>query len=137
MTFAKDKSASWKIIDDALFRVNDAPVKEWGVYQTGKKRDPLLLQMNNRFLLIKIHDLGNFLKLTQRRFSAKRTNSYGTLPIIPRNRWPRPIGMRTMRKPYFWLRARISAEDHLLDIELPHQLDLSGTAPHTTATRHR
>src|SRR5580704_15487486 len=55
-TFAKDKPAPWKIIDDALFRVNDAPVKEWGVYQTGKKRDPLLLQMDKRFLLVKIHD---------------------------------------------------------------------------------
>src|SRR5277367_5849151 len=53
---AKDKPASWKIIDDALFRVNDTPVKEWGVYQTGKKRDPLLVQMNKRFLLLKIHE---------------------------------------------------------------------------------
>ena len=55
-TFAKDKPASWKEIEDALLRVNDTPVKDWGVYQTGKKRDPLLIQMNNRFLLIRIHD---------------------------------------------------------------------------------
>src|SRR5579863_8075018 len=55
-TFAKDKPVSWKIIDDSLFRVNDAPVKEWGVYQTGKKRDPLLIQMDKRFLLVKIHE---------------------------------------------------------------------------------
>jgi len=25
---AKDKPVSWKMIDDALFRVNDAPVKD-------------------------------------------------------------------------------------------------------------
>ena len=56
VTFAKDKPVSWKIIDDALFRVNDAPVKEWGVYQTAKKRDPLLVQMDKRFLLVRIHD---------------------------------------------------------------------------------
>jgi hypothetical protein len=53
---AKGKPVSWKGIDDALLRVNDNPVKVWGVFQAGNKRDPLVLQMGNRFLLIKIHD---------------------------------------------------------------------------------
>src|SRR5258708_17599161 len=53
---AKGKPATWTVIKDALFRVNDAPVKDWNVYQSGKKTDPLLLQLGNRFLLIEVHD---------------------------------------------------------------------------------
>src|SRR5713101_1437238 len=49
---AKDKPLSWKPIEDALLRVNDAPPKEWGAYRTGKKNDPLVLQIGSRFLLI-------------------------------------------------------------------------------------
>ena len=54
--FAKSKPVSWKPITDALLSINDSPVKDWGVYQAGKKTDPLLLQMGNRFFLIEIHD---------------------------------------------------------------------------------
>src|ERR1700722_4323286 len=50
--FAKDKPLSWKPIEDALLRVNDSPPKEWGIYRTGKKNEPLLLQMGSRFLFI-------------------------------------------------------------------------------------
>src|SRR5947209_6199060 len=53
---AKDKPLSWKPIENALLRVNDAPPKEWGVYRSGKKNEPLLLQIGNRFLLIDTHD---------------------------------------------------------------------------------
>src|ERR1700722_8784389 len=53
---AKEKTLTWKPIEDALLRVDDAPVKDWGVYQTGKKTDRLLLQMGKRFLLIEFRD---------------------------------------------------------------------------------
>ena len=53
---AKSKPVTWKVIDDALLRVNGSPVKDWGVYQAGRKTDPLLLQMGNRFLLVEIHE---------------------------------------------------------------------------------
>src|SRR5437879_8713332 len=36
---AKDKPLSWKPVEDALLRVNDAPPKEWEVYRTGKKNE--------------------------------------------------------------------------------------------------
>src|SRR5438445_11381977 len=54
--FAKDKPLSWKPIENALLRVNDAPPKAWGVYRAGRKNEPLLLQIGNRFLLIESHD---------------------------------------------------------------------------------
>jgi hypothetical protein len=134
---AKGKPASWKIIDDALFRVNDAPVKEWGVYQTGKKRDPLLLQMNNRLLLIKIHDRQLF-----EVDSIKVQRKSDELLWDPSDHPSQPLATSNWdandTEAVFRIRAKISAEDRLLDVELPHPLDLSGMSPHSvSATRHR
>jgi hypothetical protein len=128
-TFAKEKPASWKIIEDALFRVNDQPVKEWGVYQTGKKRDPLLVQMNNRFVLVKIRERQIF-----EVDPAKVQRKADELLWDPSNPGSQPLATADWEagdtEAVFRIRARISAEDHLLDIELPHQLDLSGMSPH-------
>jgi|ERR1700722_7331491 len=135
-TSAKDKPASWKIIDDALFRVNDAPVKDWGVYQTGKKRDPLLIQMDKRFLLIKIHDRQLF-----EVDPAKVQRKSDELLWDPNDHPPQPLSTTDWdagdTEAVFRIRAKISAEDRLLDIELPHQLDLSGMSPHAAASSRR
>jgi hypothetical protein len=135
--FAKDKPAAWKVIDDALFRVNDTPVKEWGVYQTGKKRDPLLIQMNRRFLLVKIHDHQIF-EVDPAKVQAKADEllwdpaAHSGQPL-PTSDWDVDDTESVYR-----IRAKISSEDLLLDIELPHQLDLSGMSPHlATSTRRR
>ena len=136
-TFAKDKPVSWKVIDDALFRVNDAPVKEWGLYQTGKKRDPLLLQMNNRFLLIKIHDRQLFevdpAKVQRKSEELLWDSSDHPAQPLATSDWDASDTEAVYR-----IRARITTEDRLLDIEIPHLLDLSGMSPHSaSATRHR
>jgi hypothetical protein len=135
--FAKDKPVTWKVIDDVLFRVNDAPVKVWGVYQTGKKRDPLLLQMGNRFLLIKIHDRQLF-EVDPTKVQHKTDD----LLWDPSDHPAQPLATSDWdasdTEAVFRIRAKISTEDRLLDIELPHPLDLSGMSPHSpTATRRR
>jgi hypothetical protein len=135
--FAKDKPVSWKEIDDALLRVNDAPVKEWGVFQTGKKRDPLLVQMDNRFLLIKIHDHEIF-EVDPGTVQRKSDE----LLWDPNNHPAQPLTISDWdasdMESVFRIRAKIIAEGRLLDIELPHQLDLSGMSPHAaSSSRHR
>jgi len=35
------------------------------------------------------------------------------------------------------IRAKLTAEDQLLDIELPHQLDLSSMSPHAAGSSRR
>jgi hypothetical protein len=135
-TFAKDKPAPWKIIDDALFRVNDAPVKDWGVYQTGKKRDPLLLQMNNRFLLIKIHDRQLF-EVDQTKVQRKSDELLWDPSDHPSQPLPTSDWDANDTEAVFRIRAKISAEDRLLDIELPHALDLSGMSPHSASASRR
>lgn len=136
-TPAKDKPVSWKIIDDALFRVNDTPVKEWGVYQTGKKRDPLLLQVNNRFLLLRIHDRQVFEvdpgKVQRKTDELLWDPSDHSAQLLATSDWDASDTEAVYR-----IRAKISNEDRLLDIELPHLLDLSGMSPHmATSTRGR
>ena len=135
--FAKDKPVSWKEIDDALLRVNDAPVKELGVFQTGKKRDPLLVQMDNRFLLIKIHDHEIF-EVDPGTVQRKSDE----LLWDPNNHPAQPLTISDWdasdMESVFRIRAKIIAEGRLLDIELPHQLDLSGMSPHAaSSSRHR
>jgi len=136
-TVAKDKPASWKVIDDALFRVNDAPVKDWGVYLTGKKRDPLLVQMNSRFLLIKIHDRQIF-----EVDSSKVQHKTDEILWDPSDQPAQPLATTDWdvrdTEAVFLIRVKIATEDRLLDIELPHLLDLSGMSPHSaSASRHR
>src|ERR1700722_4638854 len=133
---AKDKPASWKVIDDALFRVNDAPVKEWGVYQTGKKRDPLLVQMDKRFLLVRIHDRQVF-----EVDPAKIQHKTDELLWDPADHPAQPLETTEWdandTEAVYLIRAKISAENSLLDIVVPHQLDLSGMSPHAATSQRR
>jgi hypothetical protein len=135
-TQAKDKPASWKIIEDALFRVNDAPVKEWGVYQTGKKRDLLLVQMDKRFLLVKIHE-----KQVFELDPAKIQHKTDELLWAPDDHPAQPLETTEWdandTEAVYLIRAKLSAENRLLDIELPHQLDLSGMSPHASNNQRR
>jgi hypothetical protein len=132
--FAKDKPVSWKLIDDALFRENDAPVKDWGVYQTGKKRDPLLVQMDKRFLLVKIHDRQIFevdpSKIQHKTDELLWDTSNAPAQALATSNWD-----VNDTEAVFLIRAKISEEDRLLDIELPHPLDLSGMSPHAASRR--
>src|SRR5665213_618716 len=137
LTFAKGKPSSWKEIDDALLRVNDAPVKEWSVFQTGKKRDPLLVQMGGRFLLIKIHEREIF-DVNPENVQHKSDE----LLWDPNNHPKQPLAISDWdagdMESVFRIRAKITADGTLLDIELPHQLDLSGMSPHSaSSSRHR
>jgi hypothetical protein len=134
---AKQKPASWKEIDDAILRLNDAPVKLWGVFQTGKKRDPLLVQMDKRFVLIKIHE-----KQVFEVDPAKVQRKSDELLWDPTDHPAQPLSTSDWdasdTEAVFRIRVKLGGEDGLLDIELPHPLDLSGMSPHSAAaTRHR
>jgi hypothetical protein len=47
----KDKIV-WKTIPAAILQVDSRALKEWNVFQAGKKLDPLLVQLGGRFLVI-------------------------------------------------------------------------------------
>ena len=121
--FAGDKAVSWKPIQQALLRVDDQPVKNWNVYQESKKGDPLLLQMGNRFLLIQVHERKIF-ELAP----AKIEHKGAELLWDPAGRPAEPLATSDwiIRDIGFAYRigARLAAENRVLDLQLPHPMDL-------------
>jgi hypothetical protein len=120
---AGDKTVAWKPVKEALLRVDDQPVKTWNVYQESKKGDPLLLQMGNRFLLIRVHERQIFeldpAKVEQK--GAELLWDSAALPAEPlaTSGWIiRDVGFA------YRIGARLVAENRLLDLQLPHPLNL-------------
>jgi hypothetical protein len=53
--YAADKLA-WKTVTNAVLRIDDRAPKQWSLYHTGKKYDPLLLQLGTRVLVIYVRN---------------------------------------------------------------------------------
>lgn len=134
--FAKGKPVSWKPIEDALLRVNSVAVKDWSVYQTGKKRDPLLLQMGNRFLLIDVHDRQVF-EVNPSKVEQKSDeilwdpSDHAAKPLATSEWTAADIGAA------FRINAKIDAENRALDLELPHPPDVGDLPLQQTAPQRR
>jgi hypothetical protein len=122
---AAEKGVLWKVSDQALLRVDDRPVKDWNIYQAGKKANPLLLQIGNRYLLVdgrehqvfeidpgKIEHQGAELSWDPANRPAK---SLETSDWIVRD-----VGLA------YKISTRLVAENHLLDLQIPHPLDVRG-----------
>ena len=122
-TFAADKPVAWKPIPQALLRVDDQPVKNWNVYMENKKSDPLLLQMGNRFLLIQVHARKIF-ELAPAKIEHKGTEllwdpaNLPAEPLATSNWIIRDVGFA------YRIDARLVAENHVVDLQLPHPMDL-------------
>lgn len=141
---AKSKAVSWKAIEDALLRVNDSPVKDWGVYQAGRKTDPLLLQMGNRFLLIEIHERRIF-EIDPSKVEHKTATEHKdgivreaddliwdpancpAMPLVTSDWVEHDVGGA------FQISAKIDAESRNLDLQLPHPPNI-GDLPARSAT---
>jgi hypothetical protein len=119
----KDKPVTWKPITQALLRVNDQPVKNWNVYEENKKGDPLLLAMGDRYLLIQVHERKIF-ELPSARIEHKGAELLwdpATLPAEPlaTAEWLiKDVGFA------YRLGVRLVAENRLVDLQLPHPMDL-------------
>jgi hypothetical protein len=124
---AKDKPLSWKPIQDALLRVNDAPPKEWAAYRTGKKNDPLLLQIGSRFLLIQSRSHQIF-ELDPSKIERKpgellwSLNDRPAKPLAASDWVVDDIGAA------FVIKVKLAAENALVDLQLPHPPDV-GSLP--------
>jgi hypothetical protein len=95
------------------------------------------VQIDKRFLLIQIHERQIF-EIDPGKVQRKTDE----LLLDPSNHPAQPLATTDWdandSEAVYRFRAKISAEDRLLDIQLPHTLDLSGMSPHSpAATRHR
>ena len=134
---AKDKPLSWKPIENALLRVNDAPPKEWGVYRSGKKNEPLLLQIGSRFLLIETRDRQVF-ELDPSKIERKS----GEILWSPADRPAKPLASSNWVADdigaAFIIKVKLDDESALVDLQLPHPPNV-GSLPQRapTPTRRR
>ncbi len=132
---AKDKPLSWKPVEDALLRVNDAPPKEWEVYRTGKKNDPLLLQIGNRFLLIQSHDHQVF-ELDASRIERKTGELLWSPADRPRNPLATSDWLVDDIGAAFVIKVKLTVENALIDLQLPHPPNV-GSLPERPAQQER
>jgi hypothetical protein len=120
---AADKPVTWKPMKEALLRVDDQPVKNWNVYQQNKKGDPLLLEMNNRFLLIQVHERKMF-ELSPAKIEHRGNELLWDSAGLPSE--PLETSDWIIKDVGFAYRigARLVAEKRVLDLQLPHPMDL-------------
>ena len=134
--FAKDKPVVWKVIEDALLRVNDVPVKDWTVYRDGRKNDPLLLQIGTRFLLIEVHQRRLFEvdggKVEQRPSEVVWDPADHDSKPLATSEW-----LASDFGAAFRIVAKIDPENRLLSLELPHPPDVGDLPARAAAPARR
>jgi hypothetical protein len=120
---AKGKPLDWKQAGAALLRIDDHPAAEWNLYQVNKKNDLLLLKIDTRFLLIDIprHQIFEI-------DPSKIEHKGEILRWDPDDRPDKPLEtadwlIKDVGDGYRY-RARLVAENHVLDVQIPHPLDL-------------
>ena len=130
------KPAPWREIKEALLRVNDAPLKEWAVFETGKKRDPLLLQLGDRYLLIAVH--GHKLYEIE---NAKIEHKGDELLFDPGDHSSQSISTSGWGESdvgtAFRIEIKIEAENRLIVLDLPHPLDIGNLPMRSPTTGQR
>jgi hypothetical protein len=121
---AADK-ITWKPITDAVLRIDDRAPKQWSLYRTGKKVDPLLLQLGTRVLVIYVRNRMVY-EIPPAQISHKgddllwRETDKPEKPLATSDWSTRDIGSA-------WrVRVKLTEEGRLLDIQIPQMPDLRG-----------
>jgi len=116
---------TWRPVTDAILRIDDRAPKQWGLFRTGKKYDPLLLQLGNRALVIYVREQAVY-ELAAGHLKRKnqdllwRESDRPSQPV-PTSEWStRDIGSA-------WrVRVTLSDEGRAIDIQIPQTPDLRG-----------
>jgi hypothetical protein len=131
---AKGKPLSWKSIDEALLRVNDAPPKEWEVYRAGKKNDPLIVQLGNRFLLVESHDHRIF-ELDPTKVERKKDEVLWSLSDRPAEALATSDWVVDDIGAAFAIQVKLEKDNASFDLQLPHPPDVGDLPAHPPATQ--
>lgn len=115
---------NWKPIGDAILKITGRkPPKVWNVYQDEKKKERVLVEMDNRYLILDAKTKQVY-EITAADFqihgkiyqSAKPTSNENTVPSAGWDK--RDIG------PAERIQVELTKENIFLDVELPHPLEL-------------
>ncbi|MGH9711226.1 MAG: hypothetical protein ACRD37_11845 [Candidatus Acidiferrales bacterium] len=120
---AADK-INWKPVGDAILRITGRkPPKTWNVYQDEKKKQRVLVEMDNRYLILDAKTKQVY-EITSAEFQLHGKNYQTANPssnghALPSTDWDiRDIG------PAERIQVQLTNEKISLDVELPHPLDL-------------
>ena len=116
---------TWKPISDAVLRIDDRAPKQWSLYHTGKKYDPLMLQLGVRVLVIYVRNRAVY-EIPPAQFEHKgedllwREADKPEKPLATSDWSTRDIGSA-------WrVRVKLTEEGRLVDIQIPQMPDLRG-----------
>jgi hypothetical protein len=116
---------TWKPITDAVLRIDDRAPKQWSLYHSGKKFDPLLLTLGARVLVIYVHNRMVY-EIPPAQIEHKgedllwRETDKPEKPLAASDWSTRDIGSA-------WrVRVKLTEEGRLVDIQIPQMPDLRG-----------
>lgn len=120
----KDKIA-WKSIPDGILQIDGRAPKIWNLYRTGKKLDPLLLQIGSRSLVIYIKNQEVY-EIKPEQLERKgedllwRETDRPAKPLATAEWSTRDVGSA-------WrIRLKLADEGRTVDIQIPQMPDLRG-----------
>jgi hypothetical protein len=122
--FAASKPIMWKANDRAILKVTGMkPPKSWSILEDEKQKSRVLVQMDNHYVLLDAKTKQAFeMSPSQIRAHGKNYESINpadTEKPLPSEDWDmRDIG------PAERIQARLTTNNVLLDVELPHPLNL-------------
>lgn len=114
---------NWKPIGDAILRITGRkPPKTWNVYQDEKKKERVLVEMDNRYLILDAKTKQVY-EITSAQFQLHGKYYQTAIPIpgptVPSTGWDRrDIG------PAERIEVELTNEQISFDVELPHPLEL-------------
>jgi hypothetical protein len=120
----KDKIV-WKSIPDGILQIDGRAPKIWNLYRSGKKLDPLLLQIGSRSLVIYIKNQEVY-EIKPEQLERKgedllwREADRATKPLATTEWSTRDVGSA-------WrVRVKLADEGRMIDIQIPQMPDLRG-----------
>lgn len=115
---------NWKPIGDAILRITGRkPPKVWNVYQDEKKKERVLVEMDNRYLILDAKTKQVY-EITAADFQLHGKIYQSTKPTSSENAVPSTGWDRRDIGPAERIQVELTKENISLDVELPHPLDL-------------
>jgi hypothetical protein len=123
-TFAANKPIIWKPVDNAILEIKGRkPPKNWNVLEDEKDKDRVLVELDNRYLVLNAKTKQVF-EMLPSQLQAHGKNFRSADPAeseraLPSDDWDmRDLG------PAERIEVRLSADNTILDVQLPHPLNL-------------
>jgi hypothetical protein len=131
---AKQKPLTWTLVEQALLHTDDPLLRDWSVYEAGKKSDALLVQIEKRFLLVDVHNRQIF-ELDPSKMDRKG----GKILWSPEDRPAKPLATSgwdvTDRGGTYEIAVKLGTENAALDLQLPPNSRNIGPGPAPSGTQ--